>query len=163
MKNSWIIIGMFILFISCNEKKSGFVQGSKLYNEFAMTKELTKNLEINTQVKNQILDSLKLNIKQLEMKLNATPTDELLQQYELKKQEYLYKSKLFNEETQSLQQTYTEQSLTQINQYIMEFGKAHQYEYIFGANGNGSIMYADEQNDITEQVLTYVNDKYQGK
>ena len=154
---------MFILFISCNEKKSGFVQGSKLYNEFAMTKELTKNLEINTQVKNQILDSLKLNIKQLEMKLNATPTDELLQQYELKKQEYLYKSKLFNEETQSLQQTYTEQSLTQINQYIMEFGKAHQYEYIFGANGNGSIMYADEQNDITEQVLTYVNDKYQGK
>lgn len=163
MKNSWIIIGMFILFISCNEKKSGFVQGSKLYNEFAMTKELTKNLEINTQVKNQILDSLKLNIKQLEMKLNATPTDELLQQYELKKQEYLYKSKLFNEETQSLQQTYTEQSLTQINQYIMEFGKAHQYEYIFGANGNGSIMYADEQNDITELVLTYVNDKYQGK
>jgi hypothetical protein len=34
---------------------------------------------------------------------------------------------------------------------------------IFGANGQGSLMYADEQTDITTPLLEYINDRYDGK
>lgn len=159
------IVILFIAFgfISCSESKDGFVQVSKLYNEFEMTKELTKKIESNTLVKSQILDSLKFNIKQIELKLNAKQTEELLGEYELKKREFIYKDKVFKEESQRLMQQYNAQSLQQINTYVEEYGKANGYDYIYGASGNGSLMYANDSKDLTDQVLIYVNKKYQGK
>lgn len=156
-----LIIGLFLF--SCTERKDGFVQESKLYTGFEMTRELNKKLEATILAKNQILDSLKFSIKQLELQLNANKTDELFKQYELKKQEFLYKNQQFNEENQQLQQTYTEQSLIQINEYINKYGEMNDYDYIYGANGNGSLMYAKDKNDITEEVLVFINKKYQGK
>jgi len=162
MKSIYILIISIFLF-SCAEKKDGFVQVSKLYNDFEMTKELSKKLEVSTQVKTQILDSLKFSIKQLEIQLNSDAKEELIRVYELKKQEYLYKEGMFTEESQRLSQTYSDQTMNQINEYVQEFGKSNGYEYIYGASGNGSLMYAKDANDITDQILVFINNKYQGK
>jgi outer membrane protein len=52
---------------------------------------------------------------------------------------------------------------TQLNQYITEYGKTKDYEYILGANGSGSLMYADSTLNITEEVTAFANKKYSGK
>jgi outer membrane protein len=79
-----------------------------------------------------------------------------------KRDEYYYKEKQFNEDNQSLLMQHNEQVNKQINQYIEEFGKEKGYKYIYGATGNGSMMYADKEADISKEVISYINDKYTG-
>jgi len=58
---------------------------------------------------------------------------------------------------------YDKEILAQLNQYVRDFGAKNNYEYIFGNDGNGSLMYAQESNDLTRQVTEYINQKYAGK
>ena len=37
------------------------------------------------------------------------------------------------------------------------------YDVIFGASGEGNIMYATDELNITSEVLAYCNKKYSGK
>lgn len=53
--------------------------------------------------------------------------------------------------------------INQINSFIVEYGKGKGYDYIFGVTDTGNILFAKEGDDITEDVLAYLNDKYKGK
>lgn len=44
-----------------------------------------------------------------------------------------------------------------INQKVGEYGKEKGYDYIFGAKGDGAIMYAADAKDITKEVIAYIN------
>jgi Skp family chaperone for outer membrane proteins len=50
-----------------------------------------------------------------------------------------------------------------LNPYLIDFGKENGYEYIYGANGTGNVLYADEHQDITEEIIKYVNQRYHDK
>jgi outer membrane protein len=61
-----------------------------------------------------------------------------------------------------------EQKLTQtvvntVNDYINEYGKKHGYKYILGANGSGSLLYAEKKNEITDIILEGLNKEYKKK
>ena len=49
------------------------------------------------------------------------------------------------------------------NQYIKDYGIQNNYILIFGVSGQGNIMYANDGLDATEEVIEYVNKRYQGK
>ncbi|MBC7525146.1 MAG: OmpH family outer membrane protein [Flavobacterium sp.] len=57
----------------------------------------------------------------------------------------------------------TQTVVNDINDYIKEYGKKHGYKIIFGAIGGGSIMYAEESTDLTEDVLKGLNLEYGNK
>lgn len=44
-----------------------------------------------------------------------------------------------------------------INRKVAEFGKENGYDYIFGAKGDGSIMYAVEAKDVSSELIEYLN------
>lgn len=57
----------------------------------------------------------------------------------------------------------TQTVINDINDYVKEYGKKHNHQIIFGAGGNGNIMYAEEVTDLTETVLKGLNAEFQGK
>ncbi len=67
--------------------------------------------------------------------------------------------KQIQEEDQKVTQTV----INDINDYVKEYGKKKGYPIIFGAGGNGNIMYAEEASDLTNDVLTALNASYEGK
>jgi outer membrane protein len=73
------------------------------------------------------------------------------------------KKQQFDDDNQDMSKQYTEEIMKQLNEYVRDYGKANGYTYILGAQGSGSIMSADDKNDITTTVLEYVNEKYKGK
>ncbi len=83
--------------------------------------------------------------------------------FQVKREEYFGKKQQFEEDNQRMNQQFQEQISKQINQYIQDYGKDKKYDYIFGAEGSGAIMHANEKHDITKEVLAYVNDRYKGK
>ncbi|TRX58727.1 OmpH family outer membrane protein [Fulvivirga sp. M361] len=78
-------------------------------------------------------------------------------------EDYREAVKEYTLQQQKLTETYTAELWRQINQYVNDYGEEHDYDYIFGATGDGSLMYANLSRDITDQIITYINKRYEGE
>jgi hypothetical protein len=50
-----------------------------------------------------------------------------------------------------------------LNQYIDDYGKAKGYDYIFGADDSYTFLYFNKKNEITEELKSYVKERYLAK
>ncbi|MCT4579998.1 MAG: OmpH family outer membrane protein [Flavobacteriales bacterium] len=167
MKKELIIIGSLVLLLitSCSKtEKTGYIKMGELFEAFELKKQLTGQLEQTVNARKNVLDSLKLNLEMMVAGIKANETnDSLKQAFLFSKEQYLAKQQQFESENQQLQQQYDNQIWTQLNEYVENYGQEQQLGYIFGANGSGAIMYGKESNDITQEVIKYVNQKFVGK
>ena len=175
MKNTYktiSVVGLFILFALAlyilytkENKKIAFVKNTDLYNEFGLKKELENKL---TKVKNQrkaILDSLYIPLQLLSTQLESSKNKDqkLIMNFQLQKKNYLLKQQEFDEDNKRLADDYSQQIWKQINQYVADYGKENGYFLILGATGDGSLMYAKEEVDLTKELKEYINAKYSGE
>ncbi|MFM7858942.1 MAG: OmpH family outer membrane protein [Flammeovirgaceae bacterium] len=144
-----------ILILAClvmgcaKEKKIAYVFNQKLFNEFEGKKELELKLSKVTKTNRYIMDSLTRLITQ-------TSNYSVAQMH----RNSISDIKLSEEE---LTEKYTADLWSTINQSVKEFGEQKGYDFIFGATGDGGLMYAKKGNDITDEVLRFMNDKYSGR
>jgi len=61
---------------------------------------------------------------------------------------------------QQISQQYTEDIWKRINTYMVDFGKDKGYAYVFGASGNGNLMFAADALNVTDEAVSYINKKY---
>lgn len=171
MKAKNLIIGVLIVagFISLGlydhsgKKKIVYVKVSELYNDFEMKKELENTYLMIQKSRKHQLDSLELELKFLNSKINAEGEKaELVHAFQVKRENYLLKKQQFEEDDAQMQQQYTDKIKKQLNQYVADFGKEKNIDYIFGAEGSGALMYAKEGDDVTKEALVYVNNKFKG-
>lgn len=161
-----VVIGLITILYVVNNKsttKTGFINLGKIFNEFELSKEY--NLKVaNYQNRTKlILDSMEIEINSLAKTISKNSAPSLITLFEKKKELYFIKKEEFEQSYQNQTSSYTEQSMKQMNQYIRDFGKENKFNYIFGAEGSGALMYGDEGEDITTDVLNYINKKYIGK
>ena len=45
----------------------------------------------------------------------------------------------------------------EINAKVTEYGKEKGIDFILGAKGDGTIMYANEAKEITKEIIEYIN------
>lgn len=142
-----------------------YVDINKLYSEFALQKELDAKLVGIKSARKHILDSLKITLESMAMRIREKnlKTGADLEKFENLRQDYMIKNKQFDEDNTALAQQYYQQIITQLNQYVKDFGETGNYTVIMGANGNGSLMYAKPNIDITQKVQEYINQRYNGK
>ncbi len=67
--------------------------------------------------------------------------------------------KQIQEEDQKMTQTV----INDINGFVKEYGKKHGHRIIFGAQGSGNIMYAEEVTNLTHKILEGLNAEYNGE
>jgi outer membrane protein len=59
---------------------------------------------------------------------------------------------------------YAEQSDRQMQaRFIQEYGKKHNYRLILGTTNDGSILYGDEADDLTEEIIKELNERRNGR
>ncbi|THF47143.1 OmpH family outer membrane protein [Flavobacterium supellecticarium] len=148
-----IVVGAATFFIANNSPKIVFVDNVKLFDGFNMTKELKKRGEQEFNSRKKVLDSLYAVLQQegaSEIQKEAI-TRELI----AKKQEF----EAFN------QQFATEESAkiwSRINGYTSDFSKDKNYDFILGSENKRSVLFAKETVDITNELILYINKKYEG-
>ena len=154
-----------IMYKHFTRHKTGYIVISEVYNGFELKKEMEKKFMVTKNARKKILDSLVFEIKLIEKKNQGKPklisSDTMV--YHDKVEEYLLKKQSFDEDNNALSQKYDEQIITQLNQYVKDYGIAKNYTYIFGTGGNGTLMYADEGENISKEVIDYINKKYNGE
>jgi outer membrane protein len=57
----------------------------------------------------------------------------------------------------------SQQVWSRINSYVQEYGALNNYSIIMGTQGNGNIMYAQKDLDITDSFIDFANKKYEGE
>ena len=153
-----------ILSLMNNRNKVVYVEMGKIYEGFSLSKELNTELQNVLGTRKQLTDSLLQDLtKQAdELKLQTKKTMVDVERVAKVEQVYLYKKEMMEKDNQAISANYNDKIWNQINQYIADYGKEKGLTLVLGANGQGNIMYGDETKNVTEEVIAYLNSRYNG-
>jgi outer membrane protein len=143
-----VLILVAYIFFGRPHQRIAYVLNQKLFEGFAGKVELANKLQLLRAENKKVMDSI-------QMLMHAKANEPALIQ--------LYSETMSNYEVEEKQisDTYTAEIWKRLNQYISDFGKENEYDFIFGAVGDGNLMYAKDSNDVTAELIKYVNSKYQ--
>lgn len=145
---------------SCSGEKSAWMDGQKVYDGFELTKQRQGEFIKQRDSKQAILDSLRNNIIALENNLRAKkkPSDEEMSQYETMVRAYRNQEENFEKENAEISNKFKVEIIQQIQEKVKEYGKSHGYQFIHGDWESGSLMYGRESDDITEDIIQFLNE-----
>ena len=147
--NVTTIISAAIMLSSCSNKKTGYVDIFTLVSEFELQKEFTDQTKRDVDREKAAIDSIVFSEKLKDPVSSQRIHNELYT-------ELYQKTEQRNKEIESM-------IWARLNPYIADYGKEKGYIYIYGANGTGNVLYADKSEDITKEVIQYVNKRYHDK
>jgi outer membrane protein len=140
-------LGGVIWLAATPRDKVAFVYNQQVFENFEGTKALKEKLEHHQQEARAMLDSLSVLIQ--------AGRKDLQPRYEEKARELSLKHK-------ELTDRYTADIWVRINEEIAAFAKEKGYDFVLGAAGNGSLMYAGENKNVTDEFVAYLNKNYSG-
>ncbi|WP_188816311.1 OmpH family outer membrane protein [Hymenobacter cavernae] len=145
-----LLFSFGFLFLSCSNHLTGYVNPTKLLEGYhgAIAKQQTYINQL--RIWQQNLDSLAAETKAITAELTKRAKEQQLQQYR----------EAIQQKAVAEQQRLDKETLDEINAYLKQYGKEKGYDFILGATEQGNIVYAAEGKDITEEVLTGLNQQY---
>lgn len=151
--------GVFI-YVNYKSTKVAYIDMSKVYNDFKLTKELDKKLKETNAMRKTILDSLALAAKMFESQAKMLKDNsEAIKNYELKKEEFILKQEQFSKDYENQSQEYNAQILKQINQYSDEYRVSKGIDILIGADGSGIVMAGNSKLDLSDDFVNFINSK----
>lgn len=169
-QNKYILIAFMVviaaiaaLFFIPKRYKLAYVDNTRLFQEFTLKKELEAAYKKTENARKAQLDSMMLELKMISREYESTRNTKLLNLLEIGKEQVMMKQKEYEEDNQVLTEQYDAQIWKQLNQYMKEYGDKEGYDFIMGAQGDGALMYAGEKNNITDDLISFVNKRYEGK
>lgn len=146
---------MFFIYHSFFQHKVAYVKNDVLLAEFQMTKDLNQKLEITKLSRRQELDSIELKIASM------IEVDSLSENVLTLRKIYQKRAELYSEEIVELSQQLNQQIENRVNQYLKEYCKENGYDIVLGASGTGSLLFAKDEFNITDDLIDYINKKYE--
>lgn len=166
-----ILLSIFSFFYFHGSTNSDlvYVDVNKLMEGYKRTAVEKSKFEAKANLLKSNVDSL-LNEWQKELKLYEKDLSTMTsKEIELKQELLSNKQNQLNSYQQAIQRQIQEEEqkasqtlVNDINDFVKSYGKDNNYEIIFGASGSGNIMYANEANDITEEILKGMNEEFKG-
>jgi len=163
------VAAVAILMVSCNEQKTAYVDTTVLIKEYKEMKDVEAQFTSKSDSVRQQLDSA-ANAFQQEVQAYQSQMNSMSEaQRKEKEQELMQKQQMLQQQQQMVGQKLREQSntvmdsmVTKIKDYVKDYGKENNYTYIFGSNESANIMYAEDGLDITQDILSELNEEYGG-
>jgi outer membrane protein len=148
-----ILIAFFAFTILESNKKIVYVDNSKLFDGFNMTKEMKRVGEKEFNVRKMGLDSL---YSKLQSQTISDGNKKMLMQQFIQGKEELEQ---FNQNFASQESS---KIWARIHGYATEFSQENKYQLVIGSQNKQAILFADESIDVTNELITYINKKYEG-
>ena len=176
MKKSFLLFALAVAIFSCQEQKStsgaselktAYVDTSKLMEEYTHAKDIEskyknkseetgKELEAEIKKFQSEVQNFEKNAQQYGMQWAQTKGAELR-----KKEQYLaQQEQLIVREAQIEGSKEMDSLVKRIRVVIKDYGKEKGYDYIYGTGESATVLYGKEENDLTEEFIKMLNDKY---
>ncbi|WP_281228723.1 OmpH family outer membrane protein [Flavobacterium aquiphilum] len=162
-----VVLSVLAIYYAKSSSQLVYVDVNKLITGYEKTKVAKAEFDKKANLMRSNVDSLVANwqkeLKNYEKERTTFSPKELKLKQELltnKQQQINGYQEAIQKKIQEEDKRVTQTVINDINDYIKEYGKDHNYKIIFGASGGGNIMYADESTDLTEEVLKGLNAEY---
>lgn len=144
--------------------KVGYIQIAQVFEKFDMKKDMLEKLQKETQAKRDLVDSLAVGVQLLSDQISKSevPTEEMENALQYKRVQYYNHRQEYETMMQEKTQQYDQEIVGRLNTLVGDFAKKNGYDFIYGADGSGFLMYGKQAHDVTNQVIEYLNNKYQG-
>jgi len=149
-----VSILLMYVFSRMTQKRVAVVDTGKLFNEYRLKKELEKDVNDRIQYLKHVSDSFEIEIKSYGS-VEKVPK-EMIGPYQNIRMN-------IDLEYDSGSRNINEQVWKRLNPLLQKFGAENKLDLIIGANGMGTVLYTDENLDVTAKVIQYVNNNYEGK
>lgn len=168
MKKGLLVVFGLLLLASCQkEMKTGFIDNSKLINDYQKKKDIETSFKTKIEAFDKKADSIGKSFQAQAAELQKNDPKlarkESQQQYQALGQQYQAFQQNMQREEQDIQkqsQTEIDTLIKEVKKYVQDYGKKNGYTYILGSNDAGSVMYGDESKDLTKEILDELNKAY---
>lgn len=152
------------------EPKIGYVRSHDMIYRYEGTKRAQANFQQKSQQWQARVDTLKMEYRKA-LHDYQRKTDDLTEQEKEHIEERLNKqqqqiqqyTRAIGQKTQDEDEQRMQEVLNQVNSYVKEYAKKHNYDIVYGTTMSGNILYGKDEYDITDDVLEYLNRKYRGE
>lgn len=127
-----------------------YVDLVKAFDEFEMNQELNQDIQ-------KYAEEQKLKLDQTYLEDGDSTTLEIRRAYYQNQLENLKNELQLKSENNRLS------VLEKINKEVEVFAKENKYQLLLGANGTGSILYAEKDKEVTNEFIEFLNSRYNDK
>ncbi len=161
------VAAIAMMLVSCSEQKTAYVDTTKLIEEYKEMKDVEAEFTSKSDSVRQQLDSVARAFQQEVQAYQSGMNSMSDAQRQEKERELMQKQQMLQQQQQMQSNRLREESavvmdslVEKVKGFVKNYGEENNYTYIFGSNESANIMYAKEGLDITEDVLTKLNEEY---
>lgn len=143
---------LFLFFFVFENSEVVYVDNVKLFEAFNMTKEMKKKGETIFQAQKIRLDS----IYSILNKSSQINNEEL-------KNKFILEKNAFEETSQQYALQESDKIWVRLNDYIKDYSSTKGYKIILGSTNQQQVLFAAPEIDITNELITFVNKRYEGE
>lgn len=162
-----LTIAVSVSFLVSCQNKVMFVDNSKLLNDYKekqdLEAELQKKIDVYSKKRDSISMAFQIEAQNFEKQSKSLAPAVAQQKYsELMQKSQFLQEQLMREERMIQEESRTKMDtlLTKVKKFVNKFGKEKGYTYILGANDGGSVLYGQDSQDITSEVVKALNENY---
>lgn len=148
-----LLVTYFAFRILESDKKTVYVDNNKLFEGFNMTKEMKRVGEKEFNARKKGLDLLYSKLQSQSILEEDKKT--IMQRFIRGKEELEQFNQSFAIEESS-------KIWSRIHGYTADFSQENKYQLIIGSQNKQTVLFASENVDVTNELLTYINKKYEG-
>lgn len=169
MKITIQLVLLAFLVSACSKSKTGFVDTQKLFEEYT---ELTEVQDKYTKMSDEVRSDLEPQIQAFQIKVDLyqknaqsmSPAERQQKEQELGalQQQIQQAQQVRGGQIQQESQAEIDTIIKKVRDFIADYGKKNEFEYIYGKNEGANILYGKEELDLTEEILKELNANYSG-
>ncbi len=168
MKTLITTVLVLLALTSCQQpQKIGYVDNSKLINEYQEKKDIETKLQGKIDAFQKRTDSLRqafqLEINEAEIKARSMSQKNVQKlSKELQDKEAALSQRVQFEQQQIAQESQTKNDtlVKKVKDFVNNYGKKNGYSFILGSNEGGSVMFGQDSSDLTQTLLDALNAAY---
>ena len=156
-----------LLTASCSQPKIAYIDIEVLMQEYAATKELEQSLAEKQAAYTRELDSLQKPFQEKlqdyyrnESSMSALTKARIEQELQTEQQRFQERQQQVTFLLQEENQRESELLTKRVDSIVEQYAKANDLEIILGTTGKGTVIFARDQYDITDAILTRLNADY---
>jgi len=165
MKKIILLVFGAVVLSSCNQEKTAYVNNTKLIQDFKEMKSTEAKFTKKSDKLKKELDSVAMQFQKEVQAYQEQSTSMSDVQKQEKESMLMQKQQQLQRQQQMQSNQLREESdvvidslITNVKDFVSDYGEKNGYTYIFGSNESANIMFAKEGKDITEEVLKALNE-----
>ncbi|SIQ03388.1 OmpH family outer membrane protein [Maribacter ulvicola] len=166
MKNLILIIAITLL-ASCQQEKIGYVDNVKLMDEFQQKIDVESKFKVKAdalaKTRDSISQAFQSEAQAFQAKAQKMSQSKAQEEYAAMQQRGQMIGQQLQQQDQQLQmegQTEMDSIVSKVKEEIKAYGVTNGYSYILGGGDGGSVLYGKDANDLTDEIVKILNDKY---